>query len=168
MTIIPTAAYVCPAHPCIISNAPVTAAVLTERIRLHNIAIYPFQSANHAERTTPNQMAESLDNTVMAPRLDKETGVVISIVQDTMNYLFKTYRKISDQILKDTRQKNINRVYIHSDPITNVFAVIRNYAAMVETQGTPETNTQLVSIEKNHNYQRKNLRRTRLKHGMKK
>ena len=93
-------------------------------------------------------MAEALDNTGMAPRLDKETGVVISIVQDTMNYLFKTYRKISDQILKDTRQKNINGVYIHSDPITNVFAVIRNYAAMVETQGTPETNTQLVSIEK--------------------
>ena len=42
----------------------------------------------------------------------------------------------------------INHVYVHRDAIVSVFNTTRKYAVMSTPQGTPETETQLISIDK--------------------
>ena len=105
-----------------------------------------FHETNLIEQIILSQIAAALDESVMMPLIDEDTGVIRGTIPNTMDYLFSTYGNISDQKLNETRQSTINHTYIHADPIANVFNVINKYAAMAQAQGTPETSEQLISI----------------------
>ena len=133
-------------HTGPLSQAPDTAANIAERVRIYNLAVNLFHETNLLEQIILSQINGALNNSVMMPLIDEDTGVIRGTVQNTMDYLFSTYGNISDQKLNKTRQETINHTYIHADPIANVFNVINKYAAMAQAQGTPETSEQLISI----------------------
>ena len=144
--IAPGTPYIRAVHPGPISAAHDTAANIAERVRIHTLAVSLFHETNLVEQLILSQLSSALDESVMMPLIDEDTGVIRGTVQHTMDYLFGTYGNISDQKLNETRQSTINHTYIHADPIANVFNVINKYAAMAQAQGTPETSEQLISI----------------------
>jgi len=144
--IAPTTPYIRAVYPGPISTVADTAANIAERVRVHTLAVNLFHETNLIEQIILSQISSALDESVMMPLIDEDTGVIRGTVQNTMDYLFGTYGNISDQKLNETRQRTINHTYVHSDPIANVFNLINKYAAMAQAQGTPETSDQLISI----------------------
>jgi hypothetical protein len=142
----PASPYIRAIHPGPITTATDTAANIAERVRVHTLAVNLFHETNLVEQIILSQISGALDESVMMPLIDEDTGVIRGTVQNTMDYLFSTYGNISDQKLNETRQSTINHTYVHADPIANVFNVINKYAAMAQAQGTPETSEQLISI----------------------
>jgi len=121
---------------------------ITEARRQHENAVSLFLETNMVQQTIVQQINEAVDDSVMMPLIDKETGIVNATVQVVMEYLFKIYGNISDQKLNEARQATVQHTYVHADPLANVFNVIHRYSLMAEAQGTPETPKQLVSIGK--------------------
>ena len=144
--IAPTTPYVRSPHPGPLGQAADTAANIAERVRIYNLAVNLFHETNLLEQIILSQINGALDDSVIMPLINEDTGVIRGTVQNTMDYLFSTYGNISYQKLNETRQQTINHTYIHSDPISNFYNVINKYAAMAQAQGTPETSEQLISI----------------------
>ena len=74
----------------------------------------------------------------MEPRLNEETGIVTGTVQDKINYLLNKHQKMSDLRLNKARKKTIHHMYVHSNPIADVFTIIWRYGAIAESKETPK------------------------------
>jgi len=144
--IAPGTPYTRATHPGTIAATTATAPIIAERVRIHTLAVGLFHETNLIEQIILSQISAALDESVMMPLIDEDTGVIRGTIPNTMDYLFSTYGNISDQKLNETRQVTINHTYVHADPVANVFNVINKYAAMAQAQGTPETSEQLISI----------------------
>ena len=148
-TVAPGNPYTRPTNPGpLVQPTPApTAAQMAENIRNHQELIRIFQEANQIKSTIQNQIAVALDDTVMSPYVNTETGTVEGTDRDTMQYLFKTYGNISSSTTLITTKHNLsNHVYVHEDPIVVIFNKIHKYEAMAETQGAPETDKQLINM----------------------
>ena len=145
--IVPGNPFVLPVQPSTLrDNNTVTDAKIAENLRSHNLSITHFHQANHVERTIINQLQKSLDEPVLMPKINEDTGVLEVTIVDLMTYLFGAYGDISDQKLHEVGIKTTEHKYIHSDPVENVFNIIQKYATSTETHGNLEAEKKLIII----------------------
>ena len=146
----PNAAYIRPTLPAALPPpvAGMTQHQLAERQRLYDRDVATFHEVTHIERTLLNQIGEALNDTVLAAKINDDTGVVEGTVIETIQYLFQEFGDITDQQLADTKNKLMKHKYVHDDPISNIFHEIHKYSLMAEAHGTPETSAQLIAIGK--------------------
>ena len=146
----PTAPYVRPTLPAALlpPAAGMTQHQIAERQRLYDLDVATFHEVTHIERTLLNQIGEAVNDTVLAAKLNDDTGVVEGTVVEIIQYLFQEFGNITDQQLAEAKNKVMQHKYIHDDPISNVFQEIHKYSLMAEAHGTPETSAQLIAIGK--------------------
>ena len=146
----PNAPYQRPALPAALPPpAPgMTQHQIAERQRLYDLDVATFHEVTHIERTLLNQIGEALNDTVLAAKINDDTGVVEGTVVEIVQYLFQEFGNITDQQLAEAKNKVMQHKYVHDDPISNVFQEIHKYSLMAEAHGTPETSAQLIAIGK--------------------
>ena len=146
----PNTAYIRPTLPAALPPpaAGMTQHQIAERQRLYDLDVATFHEVTHIERTLLNQIGEALNDTVLAAKINDDTGVVEGTVIEVVQYLFQEFGNITDQQLADAKNKIMKHKYVHDNPIFNVFQEIHKYSLMAEAHGTPETSEQLIAIGK--------------------
>ena len=81
--------------------------------RTHNLAVASYHQINFIEKIILNQIQEALDDSVLMPLVNDDTGTIKSSIPEVFKYLFDTYGNITDQIINEERPTLLQHQYMH-------------------------------------------------------
>jgi uncharacterized membrane protein YgcG len=105
-----------------------------------------FNTCNQVERTIIQQIAQAIDAEHLADMIDYETGAINGTIPEIIAELFEIFGQVSAAELAEAKKDVQSTTYDPRKPMSTIFTLIHDYAAMAEFCKTPETPEQLISI----------------------
>ena len=124
-------------------------AITSEIARLqqeYNENLRSFNEVNSVEKALRQQIVSAVDATYMAALRNRATNAINYSVTEILDYLYKTYGKITPQMLDTQESKVKSLIFDPSQPLTLIINPIEDLMDYATAARSPYTEIQLINM----------------------